>query len=172
MSLAHAAGRETTLTGAEQSEHYLLFRSGTCIGALALSDVREVMRALPIEPIADAPAIVMGLSIVRGAAAPVIHAGRMLGTGSGPARAQSSAPARFIALKLGLRSACLAVDAVLDVRALPRDQLHQAPPLLGSSAATLLPSIGVLDADLLVVLNTARVVPEAVWHSLAHTGAA
>jgi purine-binding chemotaxis protein CheW len=161
-----------TLNGAKENEHYLLFRSGTCIGALALGDVREVMRALPIERIADTPPSVMGLSMLRGAPAPVIHAGCLFGTLPGTARTEARPPARFVALRLGVRSACLAVDAVLDVRVLPRDQLHQAPSLLGGSAAELMSSIGVLDASLLVVLNAARIVPEAVWHSLAGMGSA
>lgn len=149
------------------SDPYLLFRSGSCVGALVLRDVREVMRPLPVEPMRGAPPFVMGVALVRGTPAPVLDAGRLLAATAAPA---GTAPRRFIALKLGSRSACLAVDAVLDVRRVPRDRLDDTPPLLRAADDTVAPLLGTLDRDLLMVLDAARLVPDAVWTSLASTG--
>ena len=143
----------------EGGDRFLLCRIGSCIGALAVRDVRETMRALPIEPLSGAPSFVLGLAIVRGSPTPVIDAGRLLGS-------SSSSPARFISLKLEERAAVLAVDAVLDIRVLPKGVLVDTPPLLREADQRLVSVIGTLDAKLLVVLEAARLVPDAVWSSL------
>ena len=140
-------------------DRFLLCRIGSCIGALAVKDVRETMRALPIEPLSGAPSFVLGLAIVRGSPTPVIDAGRLLGS-------SSSSAARFISLKLEERAAVLAVDEVLDIRTLPKGILVDAPPLLRDADQPLVSVIGALDAKLLVVLEAARLVPDSVWSSI------
>ena len=144
------------MTGA--GEEFLLCRIGSRIGALIVNDVREVMRPLPIEPLAGAPPFVLGLSIVRGFPIPVIDAGRLFGP------IGLASPARFISLRLGERTASLAVDAVLDVRSLAPGAIADIPPLLGEAAIA--SAIGALDSKLLLVLEAARLVPESVWHSI------
>ena len=143
----------------EEGDRFLLCRIGSCIGGLAVKDVRETMRPLPIEPLSGAPSFVLGLAIVRGSPTPVIDAGRLLGS-------SSSSPARFISLKLEERAAVLAVDAVLDIRVLPKGVLVDTPPLLREADQRLVSVIGTLDARLLVVLEAARLVPDAVWSSI------
>ena len=147
------------------SNPYLLFRSRTRVGALALADVREVMRPLPVEQVAGAPALVMGVAVVRGIPSPVIDAAHLLAD-PGDLRADRTPPTRFISLRLGARGLCLAVDAVLDVRPLPQEKLHRTPPLLDASESGTLALLGTVDQELLAVLNTARLVPEAVWSAL------
>jgi purine-binding chemotaxis protein CheW len=139
---------------------FLLCRIGSRIGALTLKDVREVMRPLPIEPLAGMPAFVLGLAIVRGLPTPVIDAGRLLG----PSRLPS--PARFISLRLGDRTAALAVDEVLDVCALADRVAADIPPLLREAAADLVCAIGALDTELLLVLEAARLVPQSTWGAI------
>lgn len=153
------------MNGGAKSEAYLLFRSRSRVGALVLSDVREVMRPLPVETIPGAPALVMGVAVIRGIPSPVIDAARLMADATDSV-ADRSAPTRFISLKLGARGACLAVDAVLDVRVLPAEQFHQTPPLLGGAGAQHLPFIGAVDRELLIVLNAARMLPESVWTSM------
>jgi purine-binding chemotaxis protein CheW len=148
-----------------QSAAYLLFRSGSRVGALALADVREIMRPLPIEHLTGASPPVMGVALVRGMPAPIIDAAQLLGESCLP-REKRAFPSRFISLKLGARSACLIVDAVLDVRTLSTAQLQATPPVLGTSASEAMSRIGALDRELLVVLSTARMVSDAVWASL------
>jgi purine-binding chemotaxis protein CheW len=143
----------------EGGDRFLLCRIGSCIGALAVKDVRETMRPLPIEPLSGAPSFVLGLAIVRGSPTPVIDAGRLLGS-------SASTPARFISLKMEERTAVLAVDAVLDIRVLPKGILVDTPPLLREADQPLVSVIGALDAELLVVLEAARLLSDSVWSSI------
>jgi purine-binding chemotaxis protein CheW len=143
----------------EGDDRFLLCRIGSCIGGLAVKDVRETMRPLPIEPLSGAPPFVLGLAIVRGSPTPVIDAGRLLGS-------SASSPTRFISLKLEERAAVLAVDAVLDIRVLPKGILREIPPLLRDADQRLVSVIGALDAELLVVLEAARLVPDSLWSSI------
>jgi purine-binding chemotaxis protein CheW len=153
---ASISGMET----ADQADRFLLCRIGSSIGALAIEIVRETMRPLPIVPVAGAPSFVLGLAIVRGAPVPVIDGSGLLGT-------PRSSPTRFVTLKVGERTAALAVDAVVDIRSLPRATLAEIPPLLQAGDRNAASLIGALDAKLLAVLETARLVPDSFWRSLS-----
>jgi chemotaxis signal transduction protein len=76
-----------------------------------------------------------------------------------------------VSLKLGERTAVLAVDAVLDVRFLPTGVLADIPPLLHEGGDELVSVIGALDTKLLIVLEAARLVPDSVWNAINATGA-
>lgn len=141
-------------TDDRSSDRVLICRSrGTQI-ALPLEHVIEMMRPLPIEPIGGAPPFVLGLALVRGEAIPVVDAARLLG-------GSSSDVTRFVILRSGARNTALAVDSVLGVRTLPRGARQALPPLLSELEGDLVSAIGRLDADLLVVLNSARIVSES-----------
>jgi purine-binding chemotaxis protein CheW len=138
----------------------LLCRVGSLVCAVLLEHVSETMRPLPIEPLAGLPSFVLGLSVLRGTPVPVVDAARMLGVVA-PAR-----PGRFVAMRIGARTAVLAVDAVLGVRTLRRDALEMVPPLLADARSEVVETIGTLDSDLLVVLRSGRIVPTPVWAAL------
>jgi purine-binding chemotaxis protein CheW len=160
------------MTGAKESDRFLLCRIGSRIGALALKDVRETMRPLPIEPLTGMPSFVLGVAIVRGFPAPVVDAGRLLNPFASPSTPIiASSSARFVSLKLGERTAALAVDAVLDVRPLAAGILANVPPLLREAGAEQMAAIGALDTQLLLVLEAARLVPESVWSAMKAPGA-
>jgi purine-binding chemotaxis protein CheW len=154
------------MSGAEQSDRFLLCRIGSRIGALALKDVRETMRPLPIEPLPGMPPFVLGVAIVRGFPAPVVDALRLLKPLVPPPPMILSPSARFVSLKLGERTAVLAVDAVLDIRPLAAAIPADIPPLLRETGAEQMAVIGALDAHLLFVLEAARLVPESVWSAI------
>jgi purine-binding chemotaxis protein CheW len=156
------------LIGSEENDRFLLCQVGSRIIALALISVGETMRPLPIEPLNGMPPFVLGLAVIRGIAIPVIDAGRLLSPSTSVC---SGTAARFVTLRLGERTTALAVDAVLDVRSLTRAALTQVPPLLRDSQAEL-SSIGALDAELLLVLQAARLVPEMVFSAIGPSGAA
>lgn len=124
--------------------------------ALPVEHVIETMRPLRCEPLAGAPEGVQGAAIVRGAAVPVIDAGRLLG---GPAVAAS----RWVLLRLGERRAALAVGEVLGVRRLEGAALAAMPPLLSGAASEVAGAMGRLDGELLVVLRGGRLVDESTW---------
>lgn len=86
----------------------LLIRAGTRELALPLPQVREVMRALPIEPPIDDHPWLLGQAIVRGLLVPVISLARAFGETAGP-------PGWFVTIAYQDRLAALAVDAVIGV---------------------------------------------------------
>jgi purine-binding chemotaxis protein CheW len=132
----------------------LLCRVHRAVCALPLSEVVETLRPLPIEPIAGAPAFVRGLSVLRGAAVPVVDLGLVLGMGGVEAT-------RFVSLRIGSRSVALAVEAVIGIRPLERQILSALPPLLGAGDGPALQALGRLDRELLLVLDSARLLPDA-----------
>jgi purine-binding chemotaxis protein CheW len=155
-----------------ENDPFLLCRIGSRIGALAIKDVRETMRPLPVERLTGTPPFVLGIAIVRGSACPVIDAGRLLDPSALLSAAITSpSAARFVSLKLGDRTAVLAVDAVLDVRSLAAGILAEIPPLLREAGEDLVSAIGALDSKLLLVLEAARLVPDSVWSEIKAAGA-
>lgn len=125
--------------------------------ALPLAHVVEIMRPLPLLPLPGAVPCVLGMAVVRGSAVPVVDVRILLGAPRG------HAPRRFVALSLGARRAVLAVDGVAGVVRLDLSSLAELPPLAGAIAADVIAAIATLDAALLLVLRTARLVPEAAW---------
>jgi purine-binding chemotaxis protein CheW len=138
----------------------VLCRVGSRVCALPAKHVLETMRPLPVEPLVGTPGFVLGASVIRGSAVPVIDAGRLLGT-------TESAPAtRFVALRVADRFAALAVDRVLGIVALERESMMALSPLLRDASTDAVDFIGEHDAELLLVLSSARIVPEAAWAAL------
>jgi purine-binding chemotaxis protein CheW len=125
-----------------------------------LGSVIETMRPLPIEPIAAMPPFVLGLSIVRGAAIPVVDAGRILHCAENPSTT------RFISLRAGKHTVALAVEAVAGVKEVAIDAVAALPPLLSAGKDELIETIGALDRELLLVLRAGFVVPSAAWIAL------
>jgi purine-binding chemotaxis protein CheW len=142
-----------------ESDRFLLCRIGTRVGALALPNIQETLRPLPVEPLAGAQPFVLGVAILRGYPTPVIDVERLLGS-------TTSTIGRFVALKLGTRQVALAVGAVLDVCCLPLHARSPVPKLLGEASAIFVSALGALDAELLMVLEAAHLVPETVWASI------
>jgi purine-binding chemotaxis protein CheW len=124
--------------------------------AMAVRHVVETMRPLPIRSLAGAPDFVIGVTTIRGAAMPVVHVGRLLGD---PGRACG----RFVVVRTGERVLALAVDGITGVRALPRESMRDLPPLLRDVETVA--AIGTLDADVLLLLQAARLVPDTMWTS-------
>ena len=132
---------------------WLVCRAGTHLCAMPLQHVVEVMRMLPIEQLAGAPHYVRGLCIIRGAPAPVVDTALLIGD-------HATRPERLIAVKAGDRGVALAVEAVVGIRAIAAGASEQLPPLLRDAATETVAAIGILDAELLFFLRTARIVPE------------
>jgi purine-binding chemotaxis protein CheW len=115
------------------------------------------MRPLPVDRLADAPPFVSGMSIVRGRPTPILDAGLLISENRGM-------PTRFVIVRIDeRRSVGLAVDDVIGIRELAGSLLTDLPPLLRESEGAGISRIASLDGELLVVLETARIVPEAVW---------
>ena len=147
------------------TELAVLCRIGTQLCAVPIEHVAETLRPLPIEPLAGMPPFVLGVAVIRNAATPVIDAGRLIGVAT-----EGTEPTRFLTLKVGERRVALAVDAVVDVVDVATLSMAGLPPLLQAAGADVVSAIGVLDAHLLLLLRSARVLPESIW-SVLESGA-
>jgi purine-binding chemotaxis protein CheW len=142
----------------------MLFKARTMLCALSTAHVLEIMRPLPVQAVAAAPAFVSGVALIRGVAVPVVDAGTLLGE---PGAAGIT---RFIALRIGERSVALAVEAVLGIRQLPQASLQQLPPLLADTGSDVLSALGRLDSALLTVLQLGRTLTEPALQALEMDG--
>lgn len=144
----------------------ILFRARTRLCALPVGHVLETMRPLPIEALAAAPEFVIGVSLVRGAAMPVVDVGALLGAGEAPAFT------RYLTLRTGEASVALAVEAVAGVREVGSASLSRLPPLLRGADAEMLSALSSLDSELLTVLRFGRSLTERAFRALQTQGGA
>lgn len=138
---------------------WLLCRVGPRLCALPLENIVENLRPLPIKPIADAPRFVLGLSMIRGAPVPVVDIGSLFD-------GRATRPQRMVTLEVDGRLVALVVESVIGVRSLGRDACNALPPLLREACGEVVSAIGTLDAELLLFLRAARIVPDAVLDRL------
>ena len=135
--------------------------------AFPLHHVAETLRPLPIKPVAGTPGFVCGVSIIRGTPTPVVDLKALLENCE-----NSPSYGRFVTLNLDSRRVAIGVDSVVGLRHLDSAQLGELPPLLGDVSVGLIESFGTCDAQLLLVLRAARIVPDEVWTTLAAAEAA
>lgn len=145
------------------SQSVLLVKVGALRCALPLSCVVETMRPFPQRALAGAPEFVSGVSVIRGQPVPVVSLSALLGV-------DSAAPARFVVVHVGQRSVALAVEAVVGALEIAAEDLGGVPPLLAQAQARVVDAIGVLDKELLLVLQAASIVPDELWPLLAEPG--
>jgi purine-binding chemotaxis protein CheW len=144
-------------------EVWLLCRAGSSFYALPLGQVVEVMRILPIDALAGAPLYVLGLSIIRGTPTPVVDTALLCSGCTAPSH-------RLVTVRAGTRMIALAVDRVLGVQSIKTGE--PLPPLLREAASDMVSAIGRVDAELLLFLSTARIVPEELLEHLGGDEAA
>lgn len=152
-------------TGAgEGHRSALLCRVATHMCALPLAHVAETMRPLPTQSLAGAPEFVRGVAVIRGAPVPVVDVARLLG-------APDATPSRrYVTLRAGARTVALAVEGVEGVSSLDELATTELPPLLRDVSHATVTAIGALDSELLLVLESAHIVPDSVWAELDRRG--
>jgi purine-binding chemotaxis protein CheW len=138
---------------------FFILRLGALRCALPLLQVVETMRPLPARPLPNAPEFVSGVSVIRGEPLPVVDLALLLGVAAGKA-------ARFVVIRSGGRKVALAVEAVVGTCTVAPETLATVPLLLSKAPADFVSALGALDKELLVVLETGRILPEEVWPSL------
>ena len=163
-TVAAPEGAEALAAGDAGRPLWLLCRAGAHLCAIPIADVIETMRLLPIEAVSGAPPYVRGLAIIRGAPVPVIDTGLLVGE-------QATRCTRLVTIRTGTRTVALAAEAVEGVSAIAPDKLGQLPPLLRAGASETIEAIGMLDAELILFLRTARIVPDEALDRLEFAGA-
>ncbi|MEI9938667.1 MAG: chemotaxis protein CheW [Pseudomonadota bacterium] len=149
----------------EQHRAVLLCQVGATVCALPLEHVSETMRPLPFEAISGTAPFVVGVSIIRGGPVPIVDLAQLLGNATDEPRN------RLVSIRVGERSVALSVGRVIGVRSLESSALRELPPLLGAAGAEVITLVGSLDARLLLVLETSRMLPDSSWASLEVSGA-
>ncbi|WP_176736695.1 chemotaxis protein CheW [Oligoflexus tunisiensis] len=142
----------------------LIVRVHTLYCAIPLVNVTEIMRPLPLDRMAGMPAFVRGVSVIRGAATPVVDLRAFLGIPDG-------SPGRLVTLRVDNRQVALAVDEVLGVQNLNQPTLQNLPPLLHGAAQEHVEAVGRLDAHLLIILRSGWTLSEALFQDLQIQGA-
>jgi purine-binding chemotaxis protein CheW len=141
---------------------WLLCRVGVRLCALPLDRIGETMRTLPVVRAGDAPRFVAGMCIIRGIPVPVVEVAALFGDAD-------RTPQRLVTLDAGTGRVALAVDAVLDVCEIAPEPPDGLPPLLSQAAGDAVAALRVLDRELLLLLDAARLVPEAALERLRAT---
>jgi purine-binding chemotaxis protein CheW len=162
---AHVGGAQGRLVNGGDADLALVCHVQGRLCALPLDHVIETMRPLSTTAIAGAPHFVCGVAVIRGAPVPVLDVARLLG-------GADASPGRFITLSVGMRRVALAVASVLGVRVIPSGSLSGLPPLLHEAGSELVASIGLLDEELLWVLQSSRLLSEGAWAALDSSRAA
>ena len=132
--------------------------------AVPLDIVVETMRPLPLIPFSGAPGFVLGLSVIRGTAIPVIDAGMLAGD-----RAVSAG--RFVTVRARGRTAALAVDGVVGLRTMTRASLDAFPSLLSNEESGAVRAVSARDPGIVVILDGVRLLPEEAWSQLESAAA-
>ena len=129
----------------------LVFRVGPLACATEAEIVREILPRLPTIRIPGAPALVAGLVNVRGSLVTVVEGWRALGQPS-PSDADAGTT---VLLEVGAQRRPLGftVDEVLDLLAIPGDQLEQRQALPGLDPK-LVRAVGRRGERVFVVLDT------------------
>lgn len=143
---------------------YLLARSHGQTYALPLASALETMRPLPADPVEGAPDGLLGLSLVRGRPTPVLDLSRLM------AGRATGCPGRYVTLRSPHGPVALAVEEVLGIREIPESSLETVPGLL-TGANERIRRIGLLDGQLLYLLEAVRIVPDEVLPFLPGEGA-
>jgi len=138
---------------------FLICRSGAKLCGLPLEHVAETMRPLPIETFPDMPPALLGVAVIRAVPVPVVDLATLVGAST------RTPPGRYVTLRLDeKRQVGLAVESVIGVRELPIESLKDVPPLLSGTAPEIISAVTLLDAELVLVLQAARWLPDSVWH--------
>jgi purine-binding chemotaxis protein CheW len=130
----------------------LLCRVADLHCAIPGARVIEVMRALAIDPLSGMPPFMLGLSIIRGAPVPIVDAGALL-------NAANSRAVYFVTIDVGGQPVALALDQIIGLRRIAEHAFAPLPALLKNVADDAVAAIRARDGDLLLLLDTARLVP-------------
>jgi purine-binding chemotaxis protein CheW len=148
------------LAGAERGTEVLVFEVAGQRYALPTRDVRELVRAVAITPLPDAPAVIEGVVNVRGCVLPVLDVRARFGL---PARALDLSD-HFIVASAGERGVILRVDRATHLTFVDEASV-QAPESLGASSGYVA-GVAKLDGGLVLIHDVTTFLSAAESSSL------
>jgi purine-binding chemotaxis protein CheW len=119
------------------------------------------MRPLPVSPLPNMPDFICGVALIRGTPTPVVELEAFFQAEQRPVAG------RFVTVRSAGRAIALSVQSVVGVAEQGRLNVADLPSLLKNARTDVIEAVGRLDADLLVMLQIARLVPESAWSSLS-----
>lgn len=134
-----------------RSEPFLIVQTGALRCALPLSQVREIMRPLPVRAVPGLAPAVLGVSVIRGTGLPVLSLGRLL-------RQNDLTESRFVVLRTPGRDCVLSVGSVHGIASVDASTWQEMPKLLARVEAA--EQMQAEDGDLMVSLSMARLLSE------------
>lgn len=140
----------------------LVFCAGPLYCALPLGEVIETMRPLATRPLAGTPPYVRGLTILRGAPAPVIDMTRLLTGVDGVLD-------RYVAVRAGRGPIACATGPVLGVREIRVEPPEGPAALFTGVSKALIAAVGTIGTEPLLLLHSIAAVPDDVWEAAGAT---
>jgi len=144
----------------------LTCRAGARLCAFELASVVETMRPLHVESSPGMPEFVAGVSRIRGQPVPVVDLCRLLGV------VERAPASRLVLLRVGSRHVAVRVESVLGIGMIDDDAAESLPPLLRDARDASVTGLAARDAELLVILSAAKLVPGSGEVSSEAPGAA
>lgn len=125
------------------------FRVGRESYAVPIGMVREIVRAVEITPVPDAPAHVEGVVNLRGRIIPVIDLRKRFHESQIVAGKKN----RILVVEIGGRAAGLLVDAASEVLKMPRSSIEPPPDVLQEDGLDYVTGLGKRDGRLIVMVD-------------------
>lgn len=142
----------------------LAAKIGNKICAINALEVQEVFRPLPIEEFSSFPSFVLGLSIIRGIQTPVVRLSLII---EGDKNISYKGNKKiWILIKNVEKRIAIEVDSIVGIFELPYESFQSVPTLLEHAYSDSITACGILDNQLLLLLQTTRFIPEDVWEKI------
>lgn len=142
----------------ENAKPYVTFRIGDQLFALPVAAVRDVMRMAALTPVPLAPPVIAGLMNLRGQLVTALDMRARLALTPRP----DSMPGMLVMVEQDGERFALVVDTIVDVATLADEDAEEVPTAMTMNWRDLATSIYTLGKDVLVILDVAAVVQDAI----------
>jgi chemotaxis signal transduction protein len=152
---------EFPIKNGRMPSQYLIVSVGQRRCAFPVESVSETMRPPRLSTLPSAPAFISGVGRVRGEIIVVVDGRALLACE--PLPAELPGAQRMVVLKAGDRTFGLTVDSVEMVTEIAEDANQALSTMLPVITEAYVSKIAEMGSDFVAVLDSARIVPAAVW---------
>lgn len=143
------------------------FKLGSEEYGVAISQVQEINRMVPVTHVPRAPLFMEGVINLRGQLIPIID----LRTRFGMARAAHTKSTRIVVTEIGTKRVGMVVDSVSEVLRISLDAIEDAPEMIAGVDTEYIQGVGKIEDRLIILLDLAKVITGAERRELEHAGA-